>query len=188
MNLAEATTTYYTTHGYRIEAIENGHGHIIGRLYKSTPKAKYNKEKCVFAYRFGSYERREEYFANYAQNLQRHEENKRQYKAEKKAREAQELDSIKVGDIFCYSWGYDQTNVDFFQIIERKGATRAIIRPITCKSLGEDGFMCDHVIPVKDSFKGEAETVVLQGSYFKRSCGYAKKTNPTQKHYRSWYA
>lgn len=29
---------------------------------------------------------------------------------------------VKVGDIFCSSWGYEQTNVDFYQVIALAGA------------------------------------------------------------------
>lgn len=26
--------------------------------------------------------------------------------------------SAKLGDIFCHSWGYDQTNIDFYEVVE----------------------------------------------------------------------
>lgn len=29
---------------------------------------------------------------------------------------------ISPGDILCSSWGYDQTNFDFYRVTERKGA------------------------------------------------------------------
>lgn len=52
---------------------------------------------------------------------------------------------IKPGDIFYNSWGYDQTNVDFYEVV-RVTACKAEIRPI--------GLLCesnagphDNVVP-----------------------------------------
>jgi len=58
----------------------------------------------------------------------------------------------KVGDILTGSWGYDQTNVDAFQVTELKGKS-LILKRIGFESVdGSDGFMCDRVLPVKDDF------------------------------------
>lgn len=37
---------------------------------------------------------------------------------------------VKVGDIFYASWGYDQTNVDFFQVIKLVGKTSVRVREV----------------------------------------------------------
>lgn len=37
---------------------------------------------------------------------------------------------VKVGDIFVASWGYDQTNLDFFQVIALKGMKSVMIREV----------------------------------------------------------
>lgn len=37
---------------------------------------------------------------------------------------------VKVGDIFCASWGYDQTNNDFFQVIALSGSESVRIREV----------------------------------------------------------
>lgn len=58
------------------------------------------------------------------------------------------------GAIFEYSWGYDQTNIDYFQVVRRSGST-VWVRPIGKKSVGGEGFMCDNVMPVKDAFVPE---------------------------------
>ena len=47
-------------------------------------------------------------------------------KAEWKARAAAAAKSFEVGDVLCSSWGYEQTNVFFYQIIARKGAKLTI--------------------------------------------------------------
>lgn len=37
---------------------------------------------------------------------------------------------VKVGDLFSASWGYDQTNVDFFQVIALVGETSVRVREV----------------------------------------------------------
>lgn len=37
---------------------------------------------------------------------------------------------VKVGDIFCMSWGYEQTNVNFFQVVALAGETSVRVREI----------------------------------------------------------
>lgn len=160
---------------------------LIARLYQPTPKGKYAKEKCVSAYKFQSKESMIKYYSesfnNYVDNLKR----KQEYKAKRKA----ELynNDVKVGDVFCYSWGWEQTNVDFYQVVEKPSKCFAIVRPIYATSVEETSWASDYVKPSKDSFIGEeTERVRLTGDSFKRSCGHAIRTNLTDKHYRSWYA
>ncbi len=38
--------------------------------------------------------------------------------------------ALKVGDILYSSWGYDQTNIDFYQVIELRGKTQVILREL----------------------------------------------------------
>ena len=37
---------------------------------------------------------------------------------------------VQVGDLFCSSWGYEQTNNDFFQVIELVGASSVRVREV----------------------------------------------------------
>jgi hypothetical protein len=47
----------------------------------------------------------------------------------------------KVGDILHHSWGYDQTNCDFYQVVEAKKAS-VILKKIGAKTVpGSEGFM-----------------------------------------------
>lgn len=58
---------------------------------------------------------------------------------------------FKPGDILVSSWGYEQTNVDFYQVV---GITKCSvkIRPIMGHTI-EEGYGCGHTTPVKDAFK-----------------------------------
>lgn len=58
----------------------------------------------------------------------------------------------KVGDILHHSWGYDQTNCDFYQVVEVKKAS-VILRKIGAKTVeGSEGFMSESLMPEKDAF------------------------------------
>jgi hypothetical protein len=60
--------------------------------------------------------------------------------------------NIKIGEIFRRSWGYDQTNVDYFQVVELKAKT-VVVRGINYAQVkGSEGSMSCLVVPVKDSF------------------------------------
>ncbi len=41
--------------------------------------------------------------------------------------------NIKIGDIFYTSWGYEQTNINFFRVIGLKGKTQVILQEVALK-------------------------------------------------------
>lgn len=47
---------------------------------------------------------------------------------------------VKVGDYFSASWGYDQTNVDFFQVIALVGESSVRVREVRPELIAEDGY------------------------------------------------
>ena len=61
-------------------------------------------------------------------------------------------DSVKVGDLFYSSWGYDQTNVEFFKVVGlTKSGKSAKVRQIGSKTKeGSEGFMSDSAYPDPD--------------------------------------
>ena len=59
------------------------------------------------------------YIADYFAGVQANE----QAKADYKARQEAEADQVEVGGIYYTSWGYDQTNVDFYQVVGRTAKT-----------------------------------------------------------------
>ena len=114
---------------------------------------------------------------------------------------------IKVGDVFSMNWGYEQTNVDFFQVVALKGKTQVIIRECI-PSLEEDntyshGMASDRVYDttkvayvknstfVKDNEKGMIKKVcgTKERPYLNMtSFANAYKCNNIEKVYESWYA
>lgn len=63
---------------------------------------------------------------------------------------------IEVGDIFVYKWGYDQTNVDFYQVIKATAKT-VTVRQIEAEAVTEEGFMSDRCVARRDKFKAHKE-------------------------------
>lgn len=114
-------------------------------------------------------------------------------KDKKDRREAKKnyVTKLKVGDIMNYSWGYEQTNQEFYQIIEIKGKTAKLME-IGCKSVPNPGGsdMSDRVIAVKDSFVNKEVITkrILPQDYMSMSFGCLSKTDDKEQHYRSWYA
>jgi len=63
-----------------------------------------------------------------------------------------EVRRLKKGDVVRYSWGYDQTNIDAFEVV-RETPKSVWIRPIRTEQVpGSGGFMSAKVLPVRGSF------------------------------------
>jgi len=65
-------------------------------------------------------------------------------------------DVPKVGDLFYSSWGYDQTNIDFYQIVRVISDNSVEVRKVEGKIVSRDSHMSGFVTPVKDSFIGDS--------------------------------
>lgn len=64
-------------------------------------------------------------------------------------------EALPVGTILASQWGYEQTNVDFYQVVAATAQT-VQLRPIRSRVTGEAGFMSEHVTAAPDEFTGEA--------------------------------
>ena len=113
-------------------------------------------------------------------------------KVERKEERKNTVADIKVGDLYCSSWGYDQTNVDFYQVTEVKGKSFTI-KEIASKtvegSAGDYGGMADRRVAVKDAFLDETKYPPLTKRSLKlNSYSWLSKTTENEEHYCSWYA
>ena len=64
-------------------------------------------------------------------------------------------ETIQPGTIFISSWGYDQTNVDFFEVISATAKT-VQLRPIAQDRGPETSFMSESVTPKAGQYTGAA--------------------------------
>lgn len=183
---------------FRLETSEKevmGQVQYFAVMFKMTPKGRFN-EAIEFNYRFKTAAARQAYIDNFynmeAAKAARSEERK---KAKAEARKNM-VNPFKVGDVLYDSWGYDQTNIDFYQVVA-VGPKSVKIREIGQVVTKEAGYLCEYVAPDVDNFVGEAQTKTLQmylayetGQpvvYISSRHGSISKYNGTPK-YQSHYA
>jgi hypothetical protein len=121
---------------------------------------------------------------------------------------------VKVGDFFSASWGYEQTNVNFFQVIELVGTSSVRVREVYPKMIDEEvisGMSADrtydlsnkellppapHSVFIKDQEKGDLKRLkswaadgISNPQFYLDSFANAHYcNNATEKYYESWYA
>ncbi len=106
------------------------------------------KQKNPFSnYYYQSLEKREESM----NTLKVRADEMAEYKEKKKEEKKAFTPDFEVGDIFYTSWGYEQTNVEFYQVIEKPTKHYAIIQEIAgnTETLGHD---YGRRTEIKDSF------------------------------------
>ena len=112
-------------------------------------KARYRME-CVDCYR--------EYFTPEEEAERKAaQEQARKESAERDARiAALDLESVSVGDIFCYSWGYSMTLVNFYQVVElTKSGKSCKVREVAQKTVSGDAGYQGKVVAIKDQYIAE---------------------------------
>lgn len=65
--------------------------------------------------------------------------------------ESQKTQPLTAGNILVGSWGYDQTNIDFYQIVACTGKTVTFCEMNQNET--ETGFMCGNCTPIPGSYK-----------------------------------
>ncbi|MBZ6078853.1 hypothetical protein [Microvirga puerhi] len=75
------------------------------------------------------------------------------YRKERRKEKAQPH-TLEIGHILVSSWGYDQTNINFYQVTRIVGSHMVELREIGATSDATDWAM-GRAVPVLDSFKGE---------------------------------
>lgn len=65
---------------------------------------------------------------------------------------------LQVGDILYSSWGYEQTNIDFYQVVGLKGNASVVIRKLAQIITCQTGYMSENVIADKNNFISEPFT------------------------------
>ena len=79
------------------------------------------------------------------------QERRRKESEERRRREREAAASVSVGDVFVTSWGYEQTNVDYFEVVEKHGQY-VTVRPIASRTVENTGWMQRTVEAVPGSY------------------------------------
>lgn len=106
--------------------------------------------KPAWNYVFRTVENMENYISEFFNSVKKHEDLKNQEKERRK----NFVPSIKTGDILETCWGYDQTNVEYFQVIGIKNKT-VVLREIGQKEVAGTGPYSGTVTALKDHFIGK---------------------------------
>ena len=124
----------------------------------------------------------------------------------KKTEKPAEVMGVKVGDLFYISWGWEQTNIDFFQVVSVSGKSTVRVRAVQPKLKTEtavSGMSRDvsfdvpdklldpiHSIFVKDDEKGDPHRLTngYRGVCFKIDGRYTAEKYDGKELYESWYA
>jgi hypothetical protein len=96
---------------------------------------------------------------------------------ETKAKRAEK--PVAVGDIFCSSWGYNQTNIDYYEVVAVSKTGRAKLHAIAKTSLSDPEGASHTVGPVRGAFLGDptgykvVDASDRDGSLWLNICSYA---------------
>lgn len=124
--------------------------HLHALAYKGRGK------KHVWYYRFQSLAGMEQKINEFFNGVAAHEEYKKQQREERKMF----VPGLIEGDILYTSWGYEQTNVEFFQVTGIKNK-RVTLREIAGDTT-ETGSMSGNTKPVRGLWTGEPLTRTVQ--------------------------
>ena len=162
---------------------------------KDTPKGKYLKIKNIFYYGYNDLESAIAKADSYINQVAKRDASREQEKQERKEANAsaKASDFYKLGDVIVNSWGYDQTNIEFYQVVKVMNKTieiREISQMSEPDSMMSHG-MADKRLPETNSFLSSDKIIKLRVKargvlsnpenfyYFHKWNGQAK--------YCSWY-
>jgi hypothetical protein len=156
-------------------------------LYAVAYKGK--AKKPAFHYRFKNEDQRAEYVSKFIADQNRIFAQREKEKADLKAKKEEFIKSLKIGDIFLASWGWEQTNTDVYQLVSLKGKT-GTFRAIAQESVKTISSMSENRKAVPDAFVGREFTSRFDnyGNIKVKYGNRAHRIDPDEKFYCSWYA
>ena len=114
------------------------------------------RQKPDHRYRFRNEEERDVYTKHYFEKRREHDD----FKVEAKAKATKALghaaDKLKVGDVYSASWGYDQTNVDFYVITEILGRVTVMLQPLGYDIVKTNESGAEYGVPALRNHEGAA--------------------------------
>jgi len=103
-------------------------------------------DKPAAKFYFNGPKQREQFVKNFFERQRAIEANRVAARQNRKAF----VHSVQVGDIYRTCWGYDQTNVEFFEVVEVNGKY-ALLREIAAESIS-NGHGQDTLMPLSGAF------------------------------------
>lgn len=118
------------------------------RLQTDTPKGKFTKVKVFKTYVYKSFREAKEAAQNWIDTQRYYYERRENEKAEKRAKnkDVKASDFYKVGDTVVNTWGWEQTNVSFYKVVEMTEKT-ILIKQVRARqeenSMHSHGMACN---------------------------------------------
>ena len=165
-------------------------------FFQHTPKAKFSTTKVIKYFVYKTQEEATDAAQKWIDNIRTFAERRKADKAERKAKDlaVNAADFYKEGDIIVNSWGWEQTNVNFYQVMKVGKRTIEILEIYGQRVEGSDqagGMACD-MTACKDSFKEDGDkyrlTVKAEGRLSNPESYYHMVKWNEKPQYRSWYA
>jgi hypothetical protein len=128
-------------------ALYESNGKYCGKAYSGT------RSKADWWYFFKTPEDRSRYIEQYKAEQLRIMANRQERKNKRKAPALAAL-PFKPGDIMYDSWGYEQTNVDFYEVVQVKSASTIVLRQVA-QDTKETCFMSGHTTPRPGEYIGD---------------------------------
>lgn len=159
---------------------ENSKYNYSVKADKDTPKGKYSKTKNIFYYGYQELEsamlKADRYMDQVIireANIQKEKQDRKKANASVKA-----SDFYQLGDIVYNSWGWEQTNIEFYQVVRIMNKTIEV-REISQSTVEDSTYshgMADERVPQKDVFRSEK-------SYKLRVYAKGRLSNPESYYY-----
>jgi len=142
--------------------------------------------KPTFNIIFSTVKNMKAYIECFIANYEAHLLKKAEAKAAAKAKKAAAAEAVNVGDIYYCSWGYDQTNVDFYKVIAKRGHKVTLIE--VGSRVVDDHTTYENVVAVPLAHIGEPfdKMVNEYGSFRISSYSSALKWDGKPKHRTAW--
>ena len=121
------------------------------------------KEKSSFHYRFEDPKSTLNFINSFIQKCSDHAREKEKVRLEKKSATR----DLVVGDVLVSSWGYEQTNIDYYQVIRLAGKVSVVLQQIAKQSTPHNHTMTGKCTPLLNSFIGDEFTAIARNGRVK---------------------
>lgn len=88
------------------------------------------------------------------------------YEDRRASEETQNAEGVHVGDLFSCEWGYDQTNVNYYQVVALKGAHTIVVRELRTRRCDVLDTMTGYSRPIRDCFHDDKAYTLRTGIRF----------------------
>lgn len=121
------------------------------------------RKKPEFHFTFKDVDARDGYLKQWIEQMERKRQQDADYAARVEAEHNAFVASLTVGSIFYRTWGYEQTNADFYEVVGKVTRTHAEVREIAQDVTEHSpGAMAGYAIPRKGEYTSDTKKIGLR--------------------------